>query len=441
MNIPVVANLLGMNPLMTPEQVGTLRNLLQSEEQVLSRLNAEIQESSLLLEKLARRRDTLYHSLTGRSPTQTENLKADILRREQELEHLEAERRALENYLAYVRRESPLDPDHISRTEHLLATHDDRIADAQAALDAQRNILSPIRHIPVEVLTEIFQWCLDVGQDYHEVVPLKGQLLLTAVCSNWRKLALSTPSLWASISIQISLKKCHPSPDLIQLWIQRSSLHPLSFSIQEELQLEEFADSPSEISCRTILRLFVPAYERWASVELILEDWRMATGLEMLPKDAVLSSLSILCLHKDFWVGDEERQLRQILSSPKLRDFTWYARRAPMQPLDIINTKQLTRICIARPVTEEEYFDILTRCPVLESADIFINVQLTGQEVGNSSEKLIHLPHLTTLYLTADTTIAPLLHRIVAPSLISLRITRLDEFFLVDQASTISFWN
>ena len=50
-NLPAIANLLGVNPAMTEEQTHDVRSLLQHEEHILARLNAEIHEATLLFEK------------------------------------------------------------------------------------------------------------------------------------------------------------------------------------------------------------------------------------------------------------------------------------------------------------------------------------------------------------------------------------------------------
>ncbi|PPR01591.1 hypothetical protein CVT26_013331 [Gymnopilus dilepis] len=61
-------------------------------------------------------------------------------------------------------------------------------------------ITSPIRNVPDDVLQEIFSQCLTSHRN-----PLlsasEAPLLLTCICRRWRKLAISTPHLWAQVHI------------------------------------------------------------------------------------------------------------------------------------------------------------------------------------------------------------------------------------------------
>ncbi|KAJ7037012.1 hypothetical protein C8F04DRAFT_953226, partial [Mycena alexandri] len=60
---------------------------------------------------------------------------------------------------------------------------------------ALKGVLSPLRQIPPEILTEIFMhWC---EQDLRGTVNmLQAPLVITHVSSFWRAVALGTPALW-----------------------------------------------------------------------------------------------------------------------------------------------------------------------------------------------------------------------------------------------------
>ncbi|KAL0958467.1 hypothetical protein HGRIS_000606 [Hohenbuehelia grisea] len=76
--------------------------------------------------------------------------------------------------------------------------------------------LSPIRRLPNELLRQIFLFNFD---DY----PCCAWVL-AAVCTMWRKLALSMPTLWSKIRL---LTTQHSSADTIRLWLERSGNHCL----------------------------------------------------------------------------------------------------------------------------------------------------------------------------------------------------------------------
>ncbi|KAF8903645.1 hypothetical protein CPB85DRAFT_1019051 [Mucidula mucida] len=448
LNIPAVANLLGANPLMSPEQAQNIRSLLHQEEHVLASLNAEIQQASALLEKLTRDRDALQEVMVGRSPTQSAALRSVIEEMECEFNRLQNESNEAKDHLAYLYRERELDPTRtdlvhqIRCTGIVLKTLSGKMDELQASLDVKRNILSPIRRIPIEILSEIFRWCMP-DDDFVVVKIKQAPLLLTTVCSSWRKLACASPYLWSSISVTITRDKCSPAPRLIDLWLHRTMEQPISFSIVEQLQLEDLTTSDEYIlSCRDILPYFADHCHRWERVKLEYTDWRMSSGLVAISRKSPLSSLRSLDLHREYWVSAETNELSHIVTAPALRDFTWYSRSAPIKPLSLIPASQLTRLHIVRPVTMDDYFDIISRYPLLQSAAIY--VQLVGREPDDPiviPDTPIHLPDLKEFSLTVDTSITSLFSRITAPSLTTLRINRLDEYLLIDPQEGVTFWN
>ncbi|KAK0474925.1 hypothetical protein IW261DRAFT_1341227, partial [Armillaria novae-zelandiae] len=61
-------------------------------------------------------------------------------------------------------------------------------------------ILAPIRRLPTELLQEIFYHCID-GKPFQDICPEGGYaseapVLFGRVCSRWRTVSFSTPSLW-----------------------------------------------------------------------------------------------------------------------------------------------------------------------------------------------------------------------------------------------------
>ena len=69
-------------------------------------------------------------------------------------------------------------------------------------IEEHRSLLSPIHHVPSDILQEIFTACLPAA---HNPVLSRNEapLLLTRVCKSWRNIMFSTPHLWSSIHIPI----------------------------------------------------------------------------------------------------------------------------------------------------------------------------------------------------------------------------------------------
>ncbi|KDQ62007.1 hypothetical protein JAAARDRAFT_123034, partial [Jaapia argillacea MUCL 33604] len=92
------------------------------------------------------------------------------------------------------------------------------------------SLLAPIRRLPPEIISKIFAHTLGPGL----VDPLKHPLpvLLTHVCSYWRHIALSTPTLWSSLSVEPRYD--HNSAQTKQIldeFLARSGTAPLSIFI------------------------------------------------------------------------------------------------------------------------------------------------------------------------------------------------------------------
>ncbi|KAJ6580827.1 hypothetical protein B0H19DRAFT_894028, partial [Mycena capillaripes] len=119
-----------------------------------------------------------------------------------------------DSYLALIQSAIP-------KIDARLARLDDEIAELRVTLEQletdrvsllnyrTRNnaILSPLRRIPTELLSEIFQWTLPSLNDQwmrNRLDMADSPWVLTRISSRWRAVSLSTPSLWSRITIDYS---------------------------------------------------------------------------------------------------------------------------------------------------------------------------------------------------------------------------------------------
>ncbi|KAE9384298.1 hypothetical protein BT96DRAFT_793957, partial [Gymnopus androsaceus JB14] len=123
------------------------------------------------------------------------------------------------------------------------------------------SLSSPIRKIPNEILASIFdsaceaQW--NLLQDY---IPA---LSLSATCTRWRSLALSSPNLWSRLKLEITSGEIAPVGvhDLdsfvatVKLFFERSGKHNLEIDL--DIRGEETDQSPS------VLELLFEHSQRW----------------------------------------------------------------------------------------------------------------------------------------------------------------------------------
>lgn len=96
----------------------------------------------------------------------------------------------------------------------LQASHDELVRvmrNLQARAAHIQNAKAPVTRLPSDVLVMIFEECLHLNPQWSGVLSLLRQLpvevRLSHVCSQWRAVALSTPSLWSSIHFPFEHKE------------------------------------------------------------------------------------------------------------------------------------------------------------------------------------------------------------------------------------------
>ncbi|KIK60336.1 hypothetical protein GYMLUDRAFT_261352 [Collybiopsis luxurians FD-317 M1] len=135
-----------------------------------------------------------------------------------------------------VRQDSPLHKEVVNQLNETL----DEIAQL-------RNILSPIRRVPLEILTEIFRiYCLLPPASNTLVVEfisnpnaappfttsdfIRPRFVITGVCTAWRKAALCMPLIWSKLKI-CQVYQSRTSPRMIREWLSRSGSSPIELDL------------------------------------------------------------------------------------------------------------------------------------------------------------------------------------------------------------------
>ncbi|KAF7336540.1 hypothetical protein MSAN_02286100 [Mycena sanguinolenta] len=81
------------------------------------------------------------------------------------------------------------------------------------------SICSPLRRMPTEILAEIFSWMLPSPRDIPSIH--NSPWVLTHVCSRWRAVALSIPSLWSLVIINFKTGP-HYTLEMVKTQIERA---------------------------------------------------------------------------------------------------------------------------------------------------------------------------------------------------------------------------
>ncbi|KAF9267156.1 hypothetical protein L218DRAFT_996041 [Marasmius fiardii PR-910] len=133
-----------------------------------------------------------------------------------------------------------------------------------------------INDMAVEIMTIIFSFCVDGGS--WEMRRKASPLLLTRVCSSWRRIVVNTPSLWAKLSFFI-IKP--PPPNLAQhisdVWLSRlGTTGPLELSVKVTRTISNNSDRSrigqflNDFLCR--YHPFVPRLQSLALSDVFLAE-------------------------------------------------------------------------------------------------------------------------------------------------------------------------
>ncbi|KAJ7205959.1 hypothetical protein GGX14DRAFT_457762 [Mycena pura] len=172
---------------------------------------------------------------------------------------------------------------------------DDEIAEMQRAIDklteernrvaayvsAHRALLSPVRTLPLDIIQEIFSACLPTDRNC-VMSASEAPVLLGRICSSWRAISLSTPSLWANIHIAESTSP--PTRiEIFKTWLSRSGHWPLSISLE---------GSTSEWTMVPFIEAIISFAHRWQHIRLAVSEVALKVLGRLTPTDVpILRSL------------------------------------------------------------------------------------------------------------------------------------------------------
>ncbi|KAG9220592.1 hypothetical protein CCMSSC00406_0003691 [Pleurotus cornucopiae] len=170
--------------------------------------------------------------------------------------------------------------------------------------------------IPVELWGEVFQWCLP--QDGATTSLSDPPCTFTQVCRFWRAVALSTPRLWASLTIDATQLADDEEATVagIRSWLCRSDPLPFALTVRAR---DNYGRLPRPCLCQ-FSELIVDYAHRWRHLQLHLPgdwfDWISFAGGQF-------TSLSCLGLHSSSFSASHSSILdMEWQTLPPLRQIT-----------------------------------------------------------------------------------------------------------------------
>lgn len=183
-----------------------------------------------------------------------------------------------------------------------------------------------------ELLGAIFLRCLD-GTEYVELRDQNSVLMtLTRVCKTWRDVALSTPDLWARISLRIATrtgKHANLYAALLKCWLARSGNRPLSLRVEVSRAMGDMMFA--------VVAPILPVAFRWRKLDLT------APSTVVLPVISLLGKRTPLLENINIYYADS-------------RVWDWLAE-TPRLPMDLGNARRLESFSLTTPYPHEIEWD------------------------------------------------------------------------------------
>ncbi|KAG8794424.1 hypothetical protein FRC12_024576 [Ceratobasidium sp. 428] len=108
---------------------------------------------------------------------------------------------------------------------------------------------SPIYSLPSEILSRIFSEAAchcSLALDIDDVRPTLNPILISSVCRQWRKIAVSQKSLWTHIDLKASSRDYDYAYYSSSIWLERTQGAPIFVRVRKHLAFEPFlSDSDS----------------------------------------------------------------------------------------------------------------------------------------------------------------------------------------------------
>ncbi|KAK0438029.1 hypothetical protein EV421DRAFT_2037948 [Armillaria borealis] len=198
---------------------------------------------------------------------------------------------------------SPLDVCQASIMDDISNLEQDRRDKLLKDLSSCKALLAPIRRLPRETLLEIFSLASSDIPD-----PFDFPWSLGQVCSTWRSISRSCPSLWTRIHISESNSDC---TTFLKKYISLSRDLPIHLSIEIDLDEETISDVVTDLVLQS---------ERWASLELNMSGQGLSELLSLASSPAIkLTSLRI-CAFGVFQPEINYAVLDNLFSSSPIRE-------------------------------------------------------------------------------------------------------------------------
>lgn len=170
----------------------------------------------------------------------------------------------------------------LGRTLLALVAHEDDLRSTLTSIRQKCNIVSPINHLPDEVLVQIFQHLLSSPNFYQPQDRLINVTKISGVCKRWRSVCVGAAAFWGPLhslgspltELCIIRSRDHPIHINLRGSYPRSNLVPFSQVVCDAIVHWQTLSLDFNIfdSAESLFRLFVTQCERFPSVAPRLQN-------------------------------------------------------------------------------------------------------------------------------------------------------------------------
>lgn len=154
--------------------------------------------------------------------------------------------------------------DDISRLQARLADCQRRKRELISYVEDLDALLSPIRRMPPEIMSRIFELCGDITAHGPHAEPSKrAPLLLGSVCRSWRALSIAIPRLWTTLYLRLPTSGfIYKQEEVMLAWLERSRPLPVSLWLWNDFLTD---DIPITF-LRKLTEVIANNSERWKAI-------------------------------------------------------------------------------------------------------------------------------------------------------------------------------
>ena len=286
----------------------------------------------------------------------------------------------------------------------------------QAAANQHHALISPLRRLPPELLQVIFVYCLPLHRNA-VMHSSEAPVLLGRVCSEWRRISLSTPEVWSSLHIvppnvnfsnlKSSTARFKRKRELVEMWLGRSGACPLNISF-----VWFASDSEDEIKlCASLLEALVPTCGRWRMLDFQVPLKMFKPFIGLTVKDVpLLEGLSLMDNRTPLGIDVVDKWPESLVfaeSASNLKNFTLTFFSGGLR-LPSIPWHQLTTLYLESNISfffqdSREMLSTFAQCAHLQSCTLKFPLSHTAFIPAFEKLKLpITLPQLQVLCLDGD---------------------------------------